>query len=105
MGKRIDLHNILVECMEECGLHPNVYYQPPESVKMKYPCIVYTRQDIEYLYSDNRVYKGFPIYQITLISKDPDNPLVDYLPTKLLVSYDRHYVSDNLNHDIFRLAY
>ena len=34
----------------------NVYFQPPESVKLKYPAIVYSRNDIMNQFADDGVY-------------------------------------------------
>ena len=43
MASRLDLQTFLEELLES----KNVYFQPPESVKMKYPAIVYALDDIE----------------------------------------------------------
>ena len=39
MIQRIKLHELLVSLL---GTR-NVYFQPPESIKLSYPCIVYKR--------------------------------------------------------------
>ena len=41
MKTRYELHEFLCEILGS----RNVYFQPPESVKMKYPAIVYERTD------------------------------------------------------------
>ena len=41
MGTRIELQEMLEQ------ITPNVYYQPPSTISIKYPCIVYTRRSIE----------------------------------------------------------
>lgn len=33
----------------------HVYFQPPETVKMKYPAIKYERSDMEIMHADNNV--------------------------------------------------
>lgn len=43
MASRLNLQTFLEEILES----RNVYFQPPESVKMKYPAIVYALDDIE----------------------------------------------------------
>ena len=35
----------------------NVYFQPPESIKLNYPAIVYKRSNIQNTFADNEVYK------------------------------------------------
>ena len=52
MRDRIGLHEILCETLGS----KNVYFQPPESVKMNYPAIVYSRSDIENDHANNQVY-------------------------------------------------
>lgn len=83
----------------------NVYYQPPESLKLKYPCIIYNRNDIENDYANNKPYKREMVYDGLLIEKDPDSDLslkIDDLP---YCSFDRFYITDNLYHGAFRIYY
>ena len=37
MASRLNLHNSLIEALGT----KSVYFQPPESVKLVYPCIIY----------------------------------------------------------------
>ena len=103
MGKmkndRLELHEILCEKLGS----RNVYFQPPESVKMKYPAIVYSRNRIENTSADNIIYRQSVSYTITVIDRDPDSEIVDLVSQIPHIMYDRSYVADNLNHDAFRL--
>lgn len=101
MGTRLELHEVL------CGLlgSRNVYYQPSESVKMKYPAIVYSRNDIQNTFADDNVYLQAHEYQVIVIDKDPDSPIVEAVSGLPLCRFDRHYTTDNLNHDSFLLFY
>lgn len=83
----------------------NVYFQPPETIRMQYPCIVYTRRDIETIRADNRNYLSNVRYDITLISRDPDEPVLFDLIQLDKCQYDRHYVSNGLHHDTLTLYY
>ena len=83
----------------------NVYFQPPESVKLKYPAIVYSRNDIMNQFADDSVYSQSHAYQIIVIDKNPDSPIVDKVSKLPRCSFDRHYAVDGLNHDVFRLYY
>ena len=83
----------------------NVYYQPPESVKMKYPAIVYTRDAIDNTYANNEVYKQERAYTITVIDKNPDSEIVEKVSRLPRCQHNRHFTSDNLNHDVFTLYY
>ena len=79
----------------------NVYFQPPENIKMKYPAIVYTRSDIKNTYADNEVYKQDNVYQITVIDANPDSDIVKKISKLPMCRYNRNFKSDNLNHDVF----
>ena len=81
----------------------NVYYQPPASVKMQYPAIVYKRKNIETRFASNVVYMQSPCYEVVLIDKNPDSVFIDKILQIPYCSYDRHYTSDNLNHDVFTI--
>ena len=83
----------------------NVYFQPPETIRMQYPCIVYTRRNIETIRADNRNYLSNIQYDITLISRDPDEPVLFDLIQLDKCQYDRHYVSNGLHHDTLTLYY
>lgn len=82
-----------------------VYFQPPESVKLKYPCIVYERSDIRTVKADNLKYTVQKRYTVTYISEDPDSDVPDKLIQLPYCSFDRHFKSGNMNHDVFDLYY
>lgn len=99
--RRQQLHEIL------CGVlgSSNVYFQPPESVKMLYPAIVYSLDDIENRYADDGVYLSCRRYAVTVIDKDPDSPIIGRVAALPTCSYNRHYAKDNLNHDVFTIFF
>ena len=90
MGNRIDLHKILCEVLGS----KNVYFQPPESVKMKYPAIVYSLSRIENRNANNSVYKQNNAYDVILIDSDPENETVNRISRLPLCRFDRYYVSN-----------
>lgn len=83
----------------------HVYYQPPESLKMEYPAIRYSKTIIDSKYADNIKYANYDRYEIIVIDKRPDNDVIQKILDLPLSSFDRHYVSDNLNHDVITLYY
>lgn len=99
--RRIELQRVLEEVLGS----GNVYFQPPENLKMKYDCIVYERSRIEALYASNAPYRLLDRYQVTAIYKNPDSELPRRLAMLPMCSHDRHFTADNLNHDIFNLYY
>lgn len=99
VNDRLELHELLCQILGS----RNVYFQPPESVKMKYPAIRYSRNRIENTSADNIVYKQSISYTITVIDRDPDSEIVERISKIPHIMYDRSYIADNLNHDVFRL--
>lgn len=101
MRTRIELQVLLEECLGS----RNVYYEPPESVKMKYPAIVYTKSDYYYAHADDTKYSMQKQYQIIVISKTPDDPVIEKLLQLPYVSYGRHYNGDGLSHDVLTIYF
>ena len=101
MNSRLELQTMLEELLGS----RNVYFQPPESIKMKYPAIVYSRSDIENRAADNSVYTQSHFYQLIVIDEDPDSEIVEKVSKLPKCRFDRHYTADNLNHDTFTIYY
>ena len=83
----------------------NVYFQPPESVKLNYPCIVYERSNVRTGSANNHIYLKHEQYTVTYIDEDPDSEIPDKLLELEYCSFDRHFTSDNLNHDVLILYF
>lgn len=83
----------------------NVYYQPPESVKINYPAIVYSKDSITSRYADDKKYSSANRYEIIVIDKKPDNAAINAILELPYCSFSRHYTSDNLHHDVLTLYY
>jgi hypothetical protein len=81
----------------------NVYYQPPESVRMKYPAIRYTRSNITTTYADNKPYLSDTSYMLTVIDKRPDSPIVKIVAALPKCRHTSHYTVNNLHHDTFTI--
>jgi hypothetical protein len=95
------LHEILCDILGS----GNVYFQPPESVKLKYPAIIYAKKNVNRLFAENREYKRSVIYDITVIDTNPESDITDKLLKLPLCSFDRRYTSDNLYHDALTLYF
>ena len=96
---RIELDAVLRDILE----NDHCYFQPPESVKLKYPCIIYERSRFENRPADDIPYLTYKGYTLTVIYKNPDSDLPDKIESLPMCSFDRHYTADNLNHDIFTI--
>lgn len=87
------------------GLCENVYFQPPPTVQMKYPCIVYGKKTIGVTYADDTPYSLDECYQVTYIDPDPDSTVPMEIAKLQMCSMDTCFTSDNLNHSVFTLYY
>ena len=99
--RRLQLHNVLLGIMT----NGNVYHQPPENFKLKYPCIVYERARDNVLRADNLSYTKRLRYTLTLIDKDSLSNYLEQIMDLPMCRFDRHFTSDGLNHDVFTLYY
>lgn len=77
----------------------------PGFVRMNYPAIVYSRSNIENRHADDDVYMQAYFYEVIVIDEDPDSEVVENISKLPGCRFDRHYTSDNLNHDVFTLYY
>lgn len=97
MDKRLTLHAELIRILG----NNNVYFQPPESLKMKYPCIRYKKARPRVEHADDMRYFKKDHYELTVIATDPDEALAigDRLTESLrYCEFDRPYNSNNLSH-------
>ena len=101
MASRVELHEELKSLLGS----KNVYYQAPDSVKMEYPAIRYSRSDVDVKHANNKPYLHKNEYEITVIDRKPDNAVIDKLLEMPMCTYDRHYTADNLHHDVLTLYY
>lgn len=72
---------------------------------MRYPAIVYSRDDIENRHANNGVYSQTTAYSVIVIDEDPESEYVEKVSKLPMCAFDRHYVADNLNHDVFTLYF
>ena len=107
MGSRLELHEILCELVNitEPDGDRHVYFNPPASVKMKYPAIRYKRKKIDKLFANDLVYKLKNCYELVVIDPNPDSDLVEKVLMLPYCEHDRPYIAENLNHDVFTLFY
>ena len=100
-NRRIELNNVLESLLGT----KNVYFQPPSTVKMHYPCIVYARSAMDTKHANNEVYANRQCYSVTVVDPNPDSPILERLTALPFCRFDRHYTADNLNHDVYSIYY
>lgn len=102
MARRLQLHE---EFCEILGTR-NAYFQPPASVKLNYPCIVYSKSGIVKNNANNKLYTNTTRYDGVVICHDPDSNIPDNIVEHFpMCTLGDGYTSDNLNHTPFTLYY
>lgn len=106
MIRRLQLSEELHSLLKENGYQDNVYYQPPETVLMSYPCIRYNRSNISAKYADDIRYMSKDQYTLIVIDSNPDSKIPDILLNHFaMINFDRSYSAENLNHFVLTLFY
>jgi hypothetical protein len=99
MARRLQLHQLLNSFV------PNVYFQPPTNVQLKYPCIIYKRDYAHTKFADDIPYDHTVRYAITIIDRDPDSEIPDKVAAMPMSLFNRFYTVDNLNHDVYQVYF
>ena len=106
MDRRFLLDNELREVLQETLGYVNIYFQPPESVRMNYDCIRYRKVGMDIRYGDNRSYMIRDQYEVMVITRDPDSPLPRIIQERFAYcSPGREFEADNLYHHPFTIYY
>ena len=105
-GSRLDLHELLIDVLGTRGQEfSRVYFQPPSTIQMKYPCIMYKRDNQKDFFSNDRKYLGMKRYLVTSVDSNPDSPTPDKISDLQYCSFSAHFVSDGLNHYVYTLYF
>ena len=101
MDKRMQLQSEL-----ERLVGPNVYFQPPATVQLKYPCVIYNLSSGNSIYADNSVYTYTNRFELIFIYRKQNMEIVEtVLRTFTMCTVSRVYIADNLYHYVFNLYY
>lgn len=85
--------------------NPNVYFQPPNNLMMKYPCALYELDDIDTDHANNVPYRQTKRWAVTVIDTDPDSPIVEAISKIPLCVFSRQFTADGLIHTVFTLYF
>lgn len=100
MGRpRQELHDLLLTMADQ------VYFQPPANVQMVFPCIVYGRYGEDAKFADDGPYLRTKRYQVTIIDRNPDSEIRDKVADLPRCIFNRFFVTEGLNHDVFYLYF
>lgn len=83
----------------------NVYFNPPENLKLQYPCIIYNISGVYRRDADNSLYGYMNRYTVTLIDKKPDSEFYVPLLSMRYCTFDRSYKSEGMNVFSFNLYF
>lgn len=102
MSRRLELHEKLCELIG----NENVYFQPPASVQISYPCVIYRIGSGDVRYADSMAYNYINSYDVIFIFKKPNVEIIEEVLQALpMCRPTSMYASDNLNHYTFNLYY
>lgn len=102
MGRtRVELHHQLEAILGS----KNVYYDPPESFKLKYPCIVYSLEGFADSYADNETYRRMRRYTMTYITSKAEDPIAEKLADIRYCTLNRPFVTSDLYHFAYTIFY
>jgi|SRR3954470_23351396 hypothetical protein len=99
MGQRLQLHQLLETFVD------HVYFQPPSTVHLDYPCIIYKRDLADTKFADDAPYTRTLRYMITIIDPNPDSDIPAKVASVPMSLFNRFYVADNLNHDVYNVYF
>lgn len=100
MATRIDLINKFKEILG----NSNVYFQPPESQKLKYDCIVFKDITPYTKRANNFVYILNHKYRVTYITSNPKSPIVDRMLREFqMIDRVNDFITDGLYHYVYEI--
>ncbi len=86
----------------------NVYYNPPTSIRMEFPCFRFELNNLDVKHADNFAYSRKPRWAVTYITRDVED--VEKVAEQMLdifqyCNFDTSFRSDNLEHAVFNLYF
>lgn len=101
MATRLQLQTLLELVLES----ENVYFQPPENIKMNYPAVVYKPSYEFREFADNLTYRLKDQYELTIIDRNPDSPARHRIRKIQGITFVRFFEANKLNHYVYSLYY
>lgn len=102
MGSRLQLQDELEGLLGS----KYVYFQPPASVKLKYPCIIFELDPTYIRRADNKAFILFNRYHVKHLFKSLENEKKDaFLNHFQMMTHDNRMTADGLYNDDFTLYY
>lgn len=97
MADRKDFHKKL-----EQAFGCKCYFQPPETLKLTYPCVVYAFERFDTRRANNLNYIINERYKISFLHKDADNGTVKQVMRKFeKIAHVQHYITNGVYNDVY----
>lgn len=97
IGPRLELQTLFETLLGS----EKVYFQPPSNIRLSYPCIIYSLENISNDFANNNVYKQDHSYKIIYVTKDPDDENIDKIASLPQTRFLNFYTADGLNHYVY----
>lgn len=98
---RLEMHEIFCDILGS----RNAYFDPPESIKLNYPAIVYNLSNIQSTFANNDLYRYNNALSVTYITKSPEDPVFWKLLKIPMCKLERTFTVDNLHHATYTIFY
>ena len=101
--KRLELQQIFERILGS----RRVYFQPPPSLLMEYPCIKYNKSAVRLTMADDKIWNHRQAYSVTVMDYDPDSQIPFNILEEFgsLVRVEAFYSSSGINHTKLVLYY
>lgn len=96
---------LLQNKLEEILGTNNVYFQPPPSIHMCYPAIVYSLEGVNKTFANGLAYNISKSYTLIVIDTNPEGVIADKVNLLPFCKHIKRYPKDGLTHDVFRIYY
>lgn len=103
MSKRMLIRQILTEAIRKSNEDYKLFYNPTSNTILTYPCILYKRTGIRQRHADNVRYHSHEVYQITIIDKRVETPILPQLLENQYCVYENEFIVDNMHHTILKI--
>ena len=94
---------ILQSRLEEMLGSRNVYFQPPATIQMQYPCIVYEYERQIIRHANDLKYLKWDQYTVIIIAPYTLLEVMDAIEEEPFCAFDREYVSEGLYHYVYSI--
>nr|DAD73345.1 MAG TPA: tail completion protein [Siphoviridae sp. ctKm44]DAE09866.1 MAG TPA: tail completion protein [Siphoviridae sp. ctJdE31] len=103
MSKRMLIRDVLMKAIQKSNEDYKLFYNPVSNTNLTYPCILYKRSAVRQRHADNIRYHTHESYEITVIDKRVESPVIDILLDSQYCVYENEFIVDNMHHTILKI--